>query len=187
MGWNFYVVSIVWVGCVSHKIWQLDNLGITYLFQVPTRSSVCCIYGTRTRLPGGGDISGLWTCFVVFFSPRAPRDAVSPMCDCLIWFRCVSLPCLVLYLKCCLPYVPLSGVKRLDVLLVSPACSLFPCIWIFKDSCLWLSLVSAFLAPLCSNRDSKKLLFYALLLKVIFPNSGNNNTVCLHTHKTIMH
>ncbi len=27
MGWNLYV-SIVWEGCVSYKIWQLDNLAI---------------------------------------------------------------------------------------------------------------------------------------------------------------
>ncbi len=29
MGWNVYV-SIVWEGCVSYKIWQLDNLGIYF-------------------------------------------------------------------------------------------------------------------------------------------------------------
>ncbi len=80
--------------------------------------------------------------FSVFFSPRAPCDTVSPMCDvfhCLIWFRCVPLitPRLVLYLKCCLPHVSLSGVIRLHGSATCVSC--LPCItllWIIKDCLL---------------------------------------------------
>ncbi len=30
--------------------------------QVPTHPSPCCYHGSRTHLPGGGEVSGLWTC-----------------------------------------------------------------------------------------------------------------------------
>lgn len=74
----------------------------------------------------------------------------------VICFTCVSLiyPCFMLYLKCSLPLVSLSG---LESLCCATVVSSQPCITLglfIEDFCSYLSCVSTFLAPL--HRQSRQ-------------------------------
>ncbi len=84
-----------------------------------------------------------WVNVMCYFPPLVPHVWL------LIWVRCVSLitPRLGLYLKCCLPHVPLSGVIRLHTSATCVSCLYYPFLWVIKDCVFILCIVSAFLIP----------------------------------------
>ncbi len=98
--------------------------------QVPTHPSLCCSCSARMRLPGGRNMSCLWTVCVCFSSNVLP---VTQFLPCLIVFIGSGvfnqLPSfsLVLYIKCCMFLVSFVWCYvYVGVLRVSPACLLLP-------------------------------------------------------------
>ncbi len=82
--------------------------------QDPTQPYLCWFYGARTRLMGGGKYVRIMDCLCVFFSPRAPRDPVSPcVISHLIHLCSKIIPCYPLDLSFSLCSLSLSGIESI--------------------------------------------------------------------------